>query len=501
MKSRNRIPVLLVPLLLVGSACSHTIPASQVKPTPPPQFNAPQFTSAPASAQALPGTQPPESVLPITLTADLTPIQRAIEAAVPERFTDADHPLGSEYRWAFVRDGEPTVTIVDGMVTIHASYRGDIEARGSSRGCHLDPLYPVLDGTGKLTLRQEEDALAFALEDTKMIMELKPESDSKCNMFNIPVKDQLHEIMHHEAVKKQIANAVTEAGVKIPVQQVGERLHGPMAVSVLALNTKLCMYGKPSEVIIGSMRGTAQHTTLSGIARETPSAMYETVCRQDARPSFKVHSGPAEAEGRPYKILGSIPVPYATLTQVMQDKLFHTEVPLDTMLNDKLVIERVTAADASGRALISVQTSGPVKGTIYYWGTPQFTDGGTALAVPDLQMATESKTALDTIKVGYWQTIDRGLKDRIRKAATIDLTQYIGKMKSAMNGQHKMGNLTMDIDVARQRAERAYSTPQGLVADIIFEGAASATGGLALESGQEAPPSGPATSKRSPAAM
>ncbi len=84
----------------------------------------------------------------------------------------------------------------------------------------------------------------------------------------------------------------------------------------------------------------------------------------------------------------------------MQDKLFHSKVQLDTLLNDTLIIERVTASDASGRALIAVQTGGSLDGTIYYWGTPQF-EGGTVLAIPDLQMASESKIALDSIKVGY----------------------------------------------------------------------------------------------------
>ncbi|MGH7231456.1 MAG: hypothetical protein ACREJU_08880, partial [Nitrospiraceae bacterium] len=111
----------------------------------------------------------------------------------------------------------------------------------------------------------------------------------------------------------------------------------------------------------------------------------------------------------------------------------------------------------------------------------------------------ESKTALDSVKVGYWQIVDRGLKERLRKAAMVDLSPYISRMRSAMTGQHKMGSLTMDIALARQRAERAYSTPQGLVADIIFEGTASAAGRMALESHGEAPASGP--SQRPPAVM
>ena len=494
MRNLNKNIAAFLPLLLILAGCSHTIPASRAKPTPPPQF------STHASAMALPATTPPESLLPVTFTADLTPIQRAIQAAVPERFTDADHPLGSEFRWTFVREAEPQVSIQDGIVTIHASYRGDIESRGSSRGCHLDPLYPVLDGIGQLTLQQEGSSLVFRLTNPKMIIGLKPESDTKCNMFNIQVKDQLQELFNQETVKKQIAAAVDREGVAVPIHHVWDRLHGPLAVSVVALNTQLCVYGKPSEVSIGNFKGTALHTTLTGVVRETPSALYENVCHKSPSPPVKVSSGGAAAQG-PYHVLASIPIPYGTLSQTVQDKLFHSEVPLNTLLNDTLVIERVTASDASGRALIAVQTGGNLSGTIYYWGTPQF-EGGTVLAIPDLQMSSESKMALDSIKVGYWQIVDRALKEKLRRAAMVDLAPQIGQMRSAMNGQHKIGDMTMDIKVERQQTERAYSTPQALVVDIILEGTASATGPLALETGRGQPaPSDPITSTRPPTTM
>ncbi len=52
----------------------------------------------------------------------------------------------------------------------------------------------------------------------------------------------------------------------------------------------------------------------------------------------------------------------------------------------------------------------------------------------------------------------------------VDLAPQIGQMRSAINGQQNIGDMTMDIEVERQQTERAYSTPQALVADIILEG-------------------------------
>ena len=41
--------------------------------------------------------------------------------------------------------------------------------------------------------------------------------------------------------------------------------------------------------------------------------------------------------------------------------------------------------------------------------------------------------------------------------------------------------MTMDVQIARHQPQRAYSTPGALVADILFEGTASATTPIAME--------------------
>ena len=67
------------------------------RPQPPAQLGKTPPVIAPlnpAGKQA----QAPESLLPVTLTADLSPVQKVIQAALPERFTDENHPLGQSGR-------------------------------------------------------------------------------------------------------------------------------------------------------------------------------------------------------------------------------------------------------------------------------------------------------------------------------------------------------------------------------------------------------------------
>ncbi|HXT66814.1 MAG TPA: DUF4403 family protein [Nitrospiraceae bacterium] len=482
MKYFNRSLTLLLPLLIVAG-CSHTIPTTDRMPQPPPQIGKVPPTIAPLSASGK-QAQASESILPVTLSTDLTPVQRAIQASVPERFSDVDqpftNPLANDYRWQFVREGQPEVSIQDGLVKYQAVYRGEIESR-ATRACRLDPLFPVLEGTGRLMLREQDQGLFVMMDNSQMSITLKPESDSKCNMFNSAVNDQLAELFRQEVINKQISQSVES--YSIPIQLVWDRLQEPMAVG--QANSQLCLYGRAQDFIVGSFKGPAHQTTITGVARETPMALFQTPCQKSpATAPLKVHmdnTAVATQEGQSYKVLLTVPVPYAVLTQQLQDKLFHQEMKLATTFSNSLTIERVMASDVSGRSLFSVETSGAVSGTLYYWGTPRLEHEGNVITIPDLQMANETKIALDEVKAGYWQMVDAELGPRLRQAATIDLARRIGNMKTALSGQHKSGGLAMDLLMGRQEAGQVSSTKDALVADVLLEGTASATGRVPVQ--------------------
>ncbi len=471
---------LLMPILILAG-CSHTIPATDRTPQPPPQLGKTPPTIAPLSTSGK-HAQATESMLPMTLTTDLTPVQRTIQAAVPERFTDEDHPLANDYRWRFVREGEPQVQIQDGLVKYQAVYRGEIEST-ATRACRLDPLFTVLEGTGRLMLREQDQRLLVTMIDSRTTMSLKPESDSKCNMFNIPVKDQLAELFEQEAINQHIGESVERAGHSIPIQLIWDRLQEPMVVG--KANNQLCLYGKAQDFTIGSLKGPVQQTTITGVARQMPVALYQTPCQKPATtPPLKVHmdnTAVAAQDGQPYKILLSVPVPYAVLNQQLQDRLFHKELKLPTTFGNKLMIERAVASDVDGRSLLSVEISEGLNGTLHYWGTPRLEQEGNVITIPDLQMANETKMALDKVKSGYWQMVNAELQPRLRQAATIDLTQRIGNMKSVLSGHHKSGELAMDLLVGRQEAGQVSSTTDALVADVLLQGTASATTRLPIE--------------------
>ena len=464
-------------VVLVATACAHTLP--EYAANPPAQ---PQQSAAPLAAP-LPASASPESVMPVTLTGDLTQIQNVIKGAIPSQLDEKGHPLGADYQWRFVSDGDPQISIQGGRVTFHAAYKGQIEGKVSARGCRLDPIYPMLNGTADLGLRPDGDNLVVGLLNPQIDVGMKPESDTQCNMFNIPIKDQLPELLDREGLKRQLTKAVEQAGLKIRLQPVWASLQGPMAIPVVPMNTQLCVYGKPSEMAVGKLTGSQQQAVLVVVAKEHPSTHYQNVCQNASVAPARLTLGSTAQDMPAFKILAKIPVPYSTLTATLQEKLFHNQVSLKTLFGDKVVIEKATASDANGKVLIAIQTSGDLNGTIYYSGTPQLEAGGALMTVPDLQMDAASKKMLDGVKVGYWQLVDSELKPRIQVATRADLSERLVTMRAAMTGQHKTGDLTTDMKILRQQGQRAYSTPEALVADILFEGTASATGPLTVESG------------------
>ena len=149
-------------------------------------------------------------------------------------------------------------------------------------------------------------------------------------------------------------------------------------------------------------------------------------------------------------------MPYSVVNEGLQEKLFHQPMRVG---RDDMVIDQAMASDSSGKVLITIRTSGDLNGTIYYWGTPRLEGVGSMLTMPDLQMASESKTKLDNIKVGYWQLVDLSLRDKLQRALRVDLSDRIAKMQSAITGTHTSGDVTTAMTMVHQQPQRAYSTP------------------------------------------
>ncbi len=353
---------LLIPVMILASACSHTVepyrPDVSTSPATPIKL-APRPTDRTATATAPPLAKPVESTLPITLAGDLTPLQDAVSAAVPESFDETRSPMAREFRWTFQRQGAPQVFVQNGQLMVHAEYRGDVELKSSTaRACRLDPVYPTLDWNARLTTKQEGPNLVIRPEAPETSLGLKPDSDDKCNMFAGPLREQLPELINPKEVQEQIAQAVTKAAVVIPIHDVWDQLHGPY-VAPLTSVTALCIYPDPSEITLGPVEGTLQQAMLKGVAKVDAHALITQPCERPRSEPDKITTGqPAVPIGRSFILTAMLPVSYQVLSQRLQETLFHTEAALPergVFGEHKLRIEKASAADAGGKVLMTIR--------------------------------------------------------------------------------------------------------------------------------------------------
>jgi hypothetical protein len=512
---------LMLPAVLLLAGCSHYIPAHDpqvqggiapqpvqttqvVQPVYPSERTVviPSHQATPPVTVVTPSRSVTQtSMIPMTLTGDLTPLQNQLRLAMPESLTDAGHPLNQDFRWNFVRSGQPQVTVHNGMITVRGEYVGSIESTNNTslQACRLNPVYPVIEETANMDVRQVGNEAHISMVNPRMRVWLKPESDQRCNMFNMPLQDGVRNLINADKVHARLVDSLEQSRLRIRTD-FADSLRGPLAYTLLPSNTQLCIYPSPQEVKVGQLEGDARHATLRTVAVIQPTTTIGNPCPAPAATQpVPVRFGTMDTmapAGQTVTIVSGILMPYSKVSEIIDSKLSGQGEPsidqathpgnsvpsAEFALGDQgetVRIERVVAQDAGGKVLLTVETSGYLKGSMYFWGTPRIQtlpNGHTALTIPDLQMDSETKRMLDHIDAGLGARADQRMTPRIRDAAYINLTDRIAYVQNAVSYPYRNRDMTVTFQPVRLAPENVYSTPQGLVTDVTMETTANAEG-------------------------
>ena len=483
-------------LCILAAACTHDIPAHSARVYPDVQPVQPVNTQPVQPVYPLHGqpviipahratppvativtssrANPSVSAIPLTLTGDLTPLERIVRTSLPESFNEVGHPLSSDFRWNFVRSGEPQVVIQDGMITMRGDYVGSIETKGvTARACRLNPVYPVIEETAQLDVRQIGDNAVIGLVNPRMRVWLKPESDARCNMFNVPLAEQVRELINADIVHARMTNAIEQTGMRIRA----DGLYGPFAYAMQPANARLCVYPAPQQVTVGTLEGNQHQAVLRTMAVVSPTAVVGGTCPPASVSPVPVRVGPVPPE-QPLTIVSGVLLPYETLSDTVESRLRFSEIQVGPN-GETVQIERVRASDASGRVLYAIDTNGYLRGTLYFWGTPQLQtqpNGRLALSIPDLRLDPESRRMLDTIDPALGSTFEQKMTWKVRDASNVDLSDRIAMVQTAVASPFQTGDMTVTLTPVSLRPGEVYSTPQGLVTDVTMEATGNAVG-------------------------
>ena len=124
---------------------------------------------------------------------------------------------------------------------------------------------------------------------------------TKCNMFNVVVKDQLAELFRRRRSINKSSNPSRSWLLHSDSARLGSvtGTHGRRAGK-----SPLSVW-QTKDSTVGSLKGPAQLTTIMGAARQTPVALYQSPCQKPTTtPPLKVYmdnTAVAVQEGQPYK--------------------------------------------------------------------------------------------------------------------------------------------------------------------------------------------------------
>jgi hypothetical protein len=429
----------------------------------------PDYTASPPSI-SVPAQPSKESIIKLEITADLSGVQKAIANpnVIPNHFDEYGQPEENKYRWQFDTQSGPTVSLNNGRVSIDVTYHGDIETKGFLGGCHLNPVYPRFVISFAPTIQQDNQNWIIGTSNSAFNGSLAPGSDTKCSMFNIPVENKLMQLLNGPNVRDKALSAVKSAKISIPVAEVSKRVAGPFQFAIPSVATKLFVYPGLTSITAAPIEGTLSNATLKLALRGFPTA----IIGQSAPPAQVkpvILSNAALPNGPSFSVIAPFSVAYSDITNSLKDG-FKNAGPIDAA-GQKFNVTDCVAADASGRVLLALTVKGPINGKVYFWGTPQF-QGTSVVSVPDLQMAIETKTLLDKIKLGLADLVFGGLQQKLKAACRFDLSKEIRDVVNQMSGDHQISGGTLRLSEINIRPISAISKTTDLTCEVAVEGTA-----------------------------
>ncbi len=138
-------------------------------------------------------------------------------------------------------------------------------------------------------------------------------------------------------------------------------------------------------------------------------------------------------------------------------------------------LRQVTFGDAEGRVLARAQVDGAIAGTLFLWGTPAISEreGRFTLAVPDLQVAVETRDLLTRMKLWLWDRHDGGLANWLRGKLTVDITERLTAARAALTGRRELlPSVALVTSFTQVLPSKVASRPGALTAKVVLIGTA-----------------------------
>lgn len=410
----------LVPLLILLAACRSGAPAYTINVPP-----------------RVVEVRPPRSVAFFASELRLDALQAALDRAIPPALSGGGAlPLGGAAlgaRWQLRR--QPGVLLatpaglqlrvrLDGQIQIGAGLLG-CQASGPIGAVVLD-VRPALNPAGELLLADPQ-------------VQILPQADLRCAGVPIPAAPLLQQTL--EPLGRGLAALIPALRLPLgPLLRQGlEQLAAPRELPLLG--QRACLDLDPQALVLAPLSGDGGALQVR-VGADVAPRLSLGPCSPRSRSPLSAVLVRELALAPQFQLLVAVAIPHADLTARL------APIVVGRRLGDpggpSLVVDRAAVGDASGRALVKLEVHGALDGSLFLWGTPQVAPrpglappGRLFLSVPDLQVAAETESFLQKIKLAAFNLWDGGaIAVRLREQLALDVTDQLEQVRLALSGRY-----------------------------------------------------------------
>lgn len=390
--------------------------------------------------------RPARSVLFIDTPVRLDGLNQALEQAVARGL-----PAGGaggmrlgllEARWRLGR-GPAAVVATPPSLGVQLPVTGEVSVGAGFLRCQASgigglftiALKPTLAPDGALVLREPRVTVA-------------QQGNLACAGIQVPTGDLFNQMLR--PIEQALGAVLGE--VRLPLGPAISRGLAELAVprTMELGGQRVCVDLDPTALVVAPLGGGPTPTVRVGVEVAPRLALQACPSRPATAPQVLMVR--EAAAGRPSRVQVAVAVPTTELQGPLASALVGKRFGSGA---GQVQINSAVVGDAMGRALVRLGVSGAYQGDLFLWGTAAVREEGGRylLSVPDLQVASESTSRLQELRLDLFQLFEGNLADKLRPQLVLDVTDRLRKVQQQLSGS---------LEVSRAAWQQAVGAGSGL---------------------------------------
>ena len=369
--------------------------------------------------------RPPRTVVFVQTPLRLSGVEAALDRNLPNG-SQGSLQLGIvQLGWRLARQPATVAPSAEGLA-IRIPVLGELQLGGGFLRCQSSGVGRVIVIAARPTIESGGD---LVLRDIRTTVE--PAGQVSCAGLPIPAAEIFAGMLRPLQSVAQGLGQVVRIPLGAALSQGITELSRPRPMNLSG--KKACLDIHPTALVLAPPSAAAAQTVSVRIGLDVEPRLNLGDCPSGGSPAPTSLTFRQEALGEEFGVQVAVAVPATDLTALISAQLVGKRLGSS---GQSLLVQGAEVGDANGRVLLRLDVAGVYTGALYLWGTPQLrSEGGRQiLHVPDLQVAAESNSRLQDMKVALYELVEGNLADKVRPHLQIDVTDRLTQVQQALSG-------------------------------------------------------------------